>query len=143
RDYGNLKDIQRYTKTTISRHPLPTLKDIRSKQNDILMEKLRKVIDEDNLEKEIEMIGMLESEDNNLKTIAAGLLKLYRKESYDDEHKEIDSVDNDKKPKSKSRRNDNGNRKDRKDRGDRKEKKGRDRKSTRLNSSHVSISYAV
>lgn len=131
RDYGNLKDIQRYTKTTISRHPLPTLKDIRSKQNDILMEKLRKVIDEDNLEKEIEMIGMLESEDNNLKNIAAGLLKLYRKESHDNDHREIDSVDNDKKPKSRSRRNDrndrNGrnDRNDRNGRGERNEKKGR------------------
>lgn len=129
RDYGNLKDIQRYTKTDIPRRSLPTLKDIKSKQNDLLIEKLRKIISEENFEKEIEIISILEAEDYNLKNIAAGLLKLYRKDNYDDAHREIDSVDNDKKPKSKARRKDRNDRNDRRDRGDRKDRGNRkDRK---------------
>ena len=41
RDIHKLKDIQKYTKTKIIRHDLPTLGDVEEKRMDILLEKVR------------------------------------------------------------------------------------------------------
>lgn len=97
RDYNTLRDIERYTKTTIEKRTLPTLKDIEEKQSSKIIDKLRKILDNDNLEKQISVISLMESEDYSANHIAAALLKLYMKDNRLDGHREIDSVDNNKK----------------------------------------------
>ncbi|QQK08475.1 DEAD/DEAH box helicase [Miniphocaeibacter halophilus] len=122
RDYSMLREIEKYTKTSIERRALPTLKDIEAKQSSKIIEKLRKILDGGNLEKQIEIIGLLEGEDYSSNHIAAALLKLYMRDNRLEGHQEIDSVDNNKKA---SFGRDKGRKDDRRDRRDRRGKDGR------------------
>ncbi|RVU55134.1 DEAD/DEAH box helicase [Anaerosphaera multitolerans] len=97
RDFNILRDIEKYTKTVIERRSLPTLKDIETKQFSKTVEKIRNVLENENLEKQIETVSLLESEEYSATHIAAAILKLYMKDNRLDGHEEIDAVDNSKK----------------------------------------------
>ena len=120
RDYNILREIEKYAKTSIDRKPLPTIKDLEKKQSSKIVEKVRKILDKDKLEKQIEIVSLIESEDYSSNHIAAALLKLYMRETKLEHHQEIDSVDNNKRSsfsreKSRTDNRDSG-RKDRRDR---------------------------
>lgn len=136
RDHGTLREIERYTKTTIERRTLPTLKDIEEKQSSKIIDKLRKILDKDNLEKQISVVSLLESEDYSPTHIAAALLKLYMKDNRLDGHREIDSVDNNKKANFGRDRNSNNKdgRRNRRDRRDGRDGRSGDGKSSGRNS---------
>ncbi|MDL2311234.1 DEAD/DEAH box helicase, partial [Peptostreptococcaceae bacterium OttesenSCG-928-C18] len=122
RDYNILREIEKYTKSLIDRKNLPTLKDIEAKQSSKIIEKVRKNLDSGNLEKQIEIISLLESEDYSSNHIAAAILKLYLKEKRLEGHEEIDSVDNNRRAtfgRDRSRQKQSDNRRDRQDRRDR------------------------
>ena len=120
RDYNILREIEKYAKTKIDKRPLPTLKDLEEKQSSKIVEMVRKILDKDKLEKQIEIVSLIESEDYSSNHIAAALLKLYMRETKLEHHQEIDSVDNNKRSsfsreKSRTDNRDSG-RKDRRDR---------------------------
>ncbi len=130
RDHSMLREIEKYTKTKIDRRPLPTLKDLEAKQSSKIVEMVRKILDNGNLEKQIEIVSLIESEDYSSNHIAAALLKMYMRDNKLDGHREIDSVDNNKK--ASFGRDRDRNRKD--DRRDRRDRRGNDNKGDRKNS---------
>lgn len=93
RDFNNLRDIQKYTKTKIDRKLMPTLKDIRENQDTKTIEELRKIMDHENLENQIKTVSFLEAEEYSSTQIAAAILKLYQKNTSLTGHKELDYVD--------------------------------------------------
>lgn len=129
RDYNILRDIEKYTKTNIDRKTLPTLKDIEVKQSSKIIETIRGILEEGELEKQIEIVSLLEGEEYSPTHIAAAILKLYSQENRLDGHQEIDAVDNKNKSDfGRDRRNKpDNNRRDR----DRRDRKGGDFKGDR------------
>ncbi|SHH17490.1 ATP-dependent RNA helicase DeaD [Anaerosphaera aminiphila DSM 21120] len=129
RDYNILRDIEKYTKTNIDRKTLPTLKDIEVKQSSKIIETIRGILEEGELEKQIEIVSLLEGEEYSPTHIAAAILKLYSQENRLDGHQEIDAVDNKNKSDfGRDRRNKpDNNRRDR----DRRDRKGGDFKNDR------------
>lgn len=93
RDYNNLRDIQKYTKTTIERKLMPTLKDIRENQDSKTLNELRRIMDHENLENQIKTVSFLEAEEYSASQIAAAILKLYQNNTNLTGHKELDYVD--------------------------------------------------
>ena len=93
RDYNNLRDIQKYTKTTIERKLMPTLKDIRENQDSKTLNELRRIMDHENLENQIKTVSYLEAEEYSASQIAAAILKLYQNNTNLTGHKELDYVD--------------------------------------------------
>lgn len=133
RDYSMLREIEKYTKTKIERKSLPTLKDLEAKQSSKIVEMVRKILDNGNLEKQIEIVSLMESEDYSSNYIAAALLKMYMRDNKLDGHREIDSVDNNKKA-SFGRDRDRNRRDDRRDRNRRDDRRGNDNRGERKNS---------
>ncbi len=76
RDFYLLRNIMKYTKKKIMKHPVPTLSDIESIKTTIFLEQLKKEIDEGKLKKYIKILEDL-VEDNDFSSIevAAALLK--------------------------------------------------------------------
>ncbi len=97
RDIYKLKDIQRYTKTSIERRDLPTLKDIESNYTSTMLEKIKQEIDKGELSKYETIVDTLLQEDYTSLDIAAALLKFYMVENRLDGHEELDMVDFGKK----------------------------------------------
>ncbi|MDO5649299.1 MAG: DEAD/DEAH box helicase [Gallicola sp.] len=93
RDFNNLRDIQKYTKTKIERRLMPTLKDIRENQDSKTLEELRRIMDHENLENQIKTVSYLEAEEYSASQIAAAILKLHQKNTNLTGHKELDYVD--------------------------------------------------
>lgn len=93
RDIYKLKDIQKYTKTKITRKDLPTLRDIEESNSGKIFEKIKSEIDSGELGKYEKMIEVLISEDYNSFDIAAALLKFYMVNNRLDGHEELDMVD--------------------------------------------------
>ena len=133
RDYSMLREIEKYTKIKIERRSLPTLKDLEAKQSSKIVEMVRKILDNGNLEKQIEIVSLMESEDYSSNYIAAALLKMYMRDNKLDGHREIDSVDNNKKA-SFGRDRDRNRRDDRRDRNRRDDRRGNDNRGERKNS---------
>lgn len=90
RDMYKIKDIQKYTKTKISRQEIPTLSDVEKKQTNILLEKIKHEIDAGQLSKYEKIINILLEEEYNSTSISSALLKLYLNENKKSEHEEID-----------------------------------------------------
>lgn len=137
RDYSMIRGIEKYTKTVIDRRSLPTLKDIEAKQSSKIIEMIRKILDDGNMEKQLEIVSLLEGEDYPSNHIAAAILKLYLKENRLEGHEEIDSVDNNKKAsfgRDRNRQRQDGRRdRDRRDRRGSDKKQGKNFKnSTRI-----------
>ncbi len=99
RDIYKLRDIQRYTKTKITRMELPTLKDIQESYTSSMLEKIKIEIDNEDLSKYEKIIENLLAEDYTSFDIAAALLKFYMADNRLDGHEELDMVDFGGKPK--------------------------------------------
>ncbi len=99
RDIYKLRDIQRYTKTKITRMDLPTLRDIQESYTSAMLEKIKDEIDNEDLSKYEKILEGLLAEDYTSFDIAAALLKFYMAENRLDGHEELDMVDFGGKPK--------------------------------------------
>ncbi len=73
-----LRDIQRYTKTKIKQKKIPSLKDIENIKIDLLIEKVKNYIQEDNLDDYIHTVEKLIEVGFNSMDIAAALLKIIK-----------------------------------------------------------------
>lgn len=93
RDIYKLRDIQRYTKTKITRMELPTLKDIQESYTSSMLEKIKVEIDNEDLSKYEKIIENLLAEDYTSFDIAAALLKFYMADNRLEGHEELDMVD--------------------------------------------------
>ncbi|SHI12922.1 DEAD/DEAH box helicase [Sporanaerobacter acetigenes] len=90
RDIYKLKDIQKYTKTKIMRKDLPTLGDVEEKKIDILLDKIRHELDNEEISKYQNIIDTLLEEDYNSIDIASAILKMYMDENKKDGHEDLD-----------------------------------------------------
>lgn len=97
REYGNLKQIEKYTKTKIEKISIPTIKDMEKNRSSVLMDKIRQILDEDNFEREMKFLSLLEGEEYSPNHIAAAVLKMFLNEQKSSKYKEIDSIDNNKR----------------------------------------------
>lgn len=109
REYGNLKQIEKYTKTKIEKISIPTIKDMEKNRSSVLLDKIRHILDEDNFEKELKFLSLLEEEDYLPNHIAAAVLKMFLNEQKSSKYKEIDSVDNNKRARFGNKRDRNKN----------------------------------
>lgn len=73
-----LRDIQRFTKTNIQQLKIPSLVDIEKIKNDLLLEKVKKSIEDDNLEEYIPKVEKLVEVGFNSLDISAALLKMIK-----------------------------------------------------------------
>lgn len=109
REYGNLKQIEKYTKTKIEKISIPTIKDMEKNRSSVLLDKIRFILDEKNFEKELKFLSLLEDEDYLPNHIAAAVLKMFLNEQKSSKYKEIDSVDNNKRARFGNKRDRNKN----------------------------------
>ena len=109
REYGNLKQIEKYTKTKIEKISIPTIKDMEKNRSSVLLDKIRLILDENNFEKELKFLSLLEDEDYLPNHIAAAVLKMFLNEQKSSTYKEIDSVDNNKRARFGNKRDRNKN----------------------------------
>ncbi|MBZ2175982.1 DEAD/DEAH box helicase [Schnuerera sp. xch1] len=93
RERYRIKDIEKYTKTKIRRKDLPTLKDIKDRQSDILLENIKEEIDRGQLGKYEKILNVLLEQDYSSFDIAAALLKSYLKNDRLDKHNKLDAID--------------------------------------------------
>lgn len=98
REIYKLKDVQKYTKTTIERRDLPTLKDIQAQYTESITQKIRESLDSGDISKYSGIIDTLLQEEYNSFDVASALLKLYVEENKLFEgHEELEMVDTGKK----------------------------------------------
>ena len=71
-----LRDIQKYTKSKIRQQKIPSLDDIRDIKNNLILDNIKKLIEEDNLNREIHNVESLIEIGYNSIDIAAALLKM-------------------------------------------------------------------
>jgi len=76
RDFYLLRNVMKYTKKKIKKHPIPTISDIETIKTSIFIEKLKKKINEGKLEKYIKVLEDLIEDDFSAIEIAAALLKM-------------------------------------------------------------------
>lgn len=76
RDFYLLRNVMKYTKKKIKKHPIPTISDIETIKTSIFLEKIKKKIDEGKLEKYIKVLEDLLDDDFSAIEIAAALLKM-------------------------------------------------------------------
>ncbi|TCS87620.1 ATP-dependent RNA helicase DeaD [Keratinibaculum paraultunense] len=93
REKYRIKDIEKYTKTKITKSALPTLKDIEERQIDILSDKIKEEIDSNNIDKYKDMINILLRDDYDSLDIAAALLKFYLTNNKLDGNRKLEVVD--------------------------------------------------
>lgn len=77
REIYKIKDIQRYAGTKIIRQDVPTVSDVEESKVNVLFEKIKKVIDEGELDKYERTIESFLEEDYTSLDVAAALLKIY------------------------------------------------------------------
>lgn len=109
REYGNLRQIEKYTKTKIEKISIPTIKDMEKNRSSVLLDKIRIILDEKNFEKELKILSLLEDEDYLPNHIAAAVLKMFLNEQKSSKYKEIDSIDNNKRARFGNKRDRNIN----------------------------------
>lgn len=101
REIYKLKDIQKYTKTTIGRREIPTLKDIQAKYTESIQDKIKQeieAIEENDLTKYNPILDTLLLEEYSSFDIALALLKMYLDEKKIFEgHEEIEQIDTKKR----------------------------------------------
>ena len=72
-----LRDIQRYTKVRIEQQQIPSPREVEEVKKDLFLERLKKVMNNDNVDSEIHLVERLMEEDYSSVDIAAALLRLY------------------------------------------------------------------
>ncbi len=91
REIYKLRDIQRYAKTKILRQDIPSLVDVKETKINLVMEKVKRVIEDGGLAKYTQWIERLIDDDYNSLDLAAALLKLNL--GVDDEVGQYDEYD--------------------------------------------------
>jgi ATP-dependent RNA helicase DeaD len=76
KDIYKLRDIQKYTKATIKRIKVPSLTDVENTKTAIMLDKVKEVLKEKDLEKYSQMIESLISDETTSLDVAAALLKM-------------------------------------------------------------------
>ncbi len=76
RDIYQLRDIERYTKSKILPQKLPTLNEVEEKKINQMLERLKVIIEEGHLSKQIDLIEKMMGENHSSVEVAAALLKL-------------------------------------------------------------------
>ncbi len=79
-----LRDIQRYTKVRIEQQQIPSPREVEEVKRDLFLERLKKVMNNDNLDREVHMVERLMEEDYSSVDISAALLRLYMGSNDDD-----------------------------------------------------------
>lgn len=72
-----LRDIQRYTKVRIEQQKIPSLSEVEEVKKDLFLERLKKEINNGDMNREIHLVERLMEEDYSSVDIAAALLKMY------------------------------------------------------------------
>ncbi len=94
RDMNKLRDIQKYTKTKVKRHEVPSLSDVEEIKTGLFLEKVKATIEEGHLRKHIESVEKLLEEDYTTLDIAAALLKMAMGENVKEEIVEENNFEN-------------------------------------------------
>lgn len=91
KDVYKLKDIQRYCKTKILAQPIPSLNDVKNTKVDKVLEKVKNVIETEDLTGMIDVIEKhLNQEDYTSMDVAAAFLSLALGEKQEEELKQFD-----------------------------------------------------
>ena len=94
RDIYKLKDIQKYTKTKMDRHDIPSVSDIEEIKTTMFLEKVKMTLEDGKLGKHINWIEKLTEEDYTTLDIAAALLKMAMGEKEKQEVESEESFEN-------------------------------------------------
>lgn len=78
-----LRDIQKFTKTKIEQHKIPSLADVEEIKTDIFLEKLKTVMNNEDLNKYTHIVERLMEEDYTSVETAAALLKIIMSKEND------------------------------------------------------------
>ncbi len=89
REIYQLRDIESYASTKITRRPIPTLTDVEEVKTTVLLEKIKDVIDKGNIERYVQIVESLLTEDYATLDIAAAVLKMV----MDEESKEYPQLE--------------------------------------------------
>ena len=92
REIYKLKDIQRYARTKIIRQDIPTLLDVEETRINLLMEKVKQVIEDGGLAKYTQWVERLMDEDYNSLDLAAALLKMSLGKEGEEEYDELENT---------------------------------------------------
>ncbi|HEX2964578.1 MAG TPA: helicase-related protein, partial [Syntrophorhabdaceae bacterium] len=84
-----LREIESYASTKITRKPIPTLTDVEEARTTILLEEVKSIVDHGNIDRYIQSIEPLLKEDYASLDIAAALLKM----RIDEENKQYPQLD--------------------------------------------------
>ena len=71
-----LRDIQKYTKTKIEQHQIPSVKDVEAIKTNKFLEKVKHVMNTEDLEKQVRIVEKMMEEDYSSVEMAAALLKI-------------------------------------------------------------------
>jgi len=71
-----LRDIMRYTKTKIEQHQIPSASDVAEIKTTNFLEKIKRIINNDNIDNEMRMVEKMMEEDYSSVETAAALLKI-------------------------------------------------------------------
>jgi ATP-dependent RNA helicase DeaD len=75
-----LRDIQKFTKSKIKQQKIPSLDDIREIKSNLVLEKVKKSMDDNNLNKEVHKVESLIEQGYNSIDIAAALFKMFKED---------------------------------------------------------------
>jgi ATP-dependent RNA helicase DeaD len=89
REIYQLRDIESYASTKITRRSIPTLTDVEEIKTTVLLEKIKDIIDKGNIERYVQIVEPLLAEDYATLDIAAALLKM----TMDEESKEYPQLE--------------------------------------------------
>lgn len=90
KDMRRLRDIERYTKSKIEKHSVPTVDDVENKREEMFFEEIKNTIEEGNLEKNMDKIkSYLDREGFSLIEVCAAMMK---NSLGDEERKEIEEI---------------------------------------------------
>ena len=89
-----LKDIQRYAKTTIKRAKTPSSTDLEAIRSNILMERIKKTIDDGKLDRFVDLAEKIVTEDYAAMDVAAALLKMMLGGKEEKEEVDEDDLNN-------------------------------------------------
>lgn len=93
RDIYKLKDIQRYARTKIIRREIPTLIDVEETRINLLLKKVKQVIEDGGLAKYTQWVERFMEEDYTSLDLAAALLKMtLGKDSEEEQYDELDNT---------------------------------------------------
>ncbi len=90
REIYQLRDIQKFTKTKIEQHKIPSLADVEEIRTDMFLDKVKSVVNNNDLRKYIHLVEKLMEEDyTSVETAAALLMMFMNKESATEDSEEL------------------------------------------------------